>query len=53
MPKNSRAQTHSERKRLNEDGLQLGEPPAKKGTGSLATCRDASETGNNLIKSRH
>ncbi|XP_031246011.1 kinesin-like protein KIF20B isoform X2 [Mastomys coucha] len=31
MPKNSRAQTHSERKRLNEDGLQLGEPPAKKG----------------------
>ncbi|XP_028629322.1 kinesin-like protein KIF20B isoform X2 [Grammomys surdaster] len=31
MPKNSRTQTHSERKRLNEDGLQLGEPPAKKG----------------------
>lgn len=31
MPKKSRTQTHSERKRLNEDGLQLGEPPAKKG----------------------
>ncbi|XP_021007802.1 kinesin-like protein KIF20B isoform X2 [Mus caroli] len=31
MPKNSRTQTHSERKRLIEDGLQLGEPPAKKG----------------------
>ncbi|XP_029392280.1 kinesin-like protein KIF20B [Mus pahari] len=31
MPKNSRAQTHSERKRLNEDGLEPGEPPAKKG----------------------
>ncbi|XP_034343824.1 kinesin-like protein KIF20B isoform X2 [Arvicanthis niloticus] len=31
MPKNSRTQVHSERKRLNEDGLQLGEPPAKKG----------------------
>ncbi|GAB1302353.1 Kinesin-like protein KIF20B [Apodemus speciosus] len=31
IPKDGKAQTHSERKRLNEDGLQLGEPPAKKG----------------------
>ncbi|XP_035297768.1 kinesin-like protein KIF20B isoform X2 [Cricetulus griseus] len=31
MPKNSITQTHSERKRLNEDGLEQGEPPAKKG----------------------
>ncbi|OBS78284.1 hypothetical protein A6R68_19327, partial [Neotoma lepida] len=31
MPKNSRTHTHSERKRLNEDGLQQDEPPAKKG----------------------
>ncbi|CAO2585274.1 Kinesin-like protein KIF20B [Lemmus lemmus] len=31
MPKDSRTQTHPERKRLNEDGLQQGEPPAKKG----------------------
>ncbi|XP_050015997.1 kinesin-like protein KIF20B isoform X3 [Alexandromys fortis] len=31
MPKDSRTQTHPGRKRLNEDGLQQGEPPAKKG----------------------
>ncbi|CAH6962924.1 Kif20b [Phodopus roborovskii] len=31
MPKNSRTQTHLERKRLNEDELEHGEPPAKKG----------------------
>ncbi|XP_052568952.1 kinesin-like protein KIF20B isoform X2 [Peromyscus californicus insignis] len=31
MPKNNRTQTHSERKRLNEDVLQQDEPPAKKG----------------------
>ncbi|XP_057633919.1 kinesin-like protein KIF20B isoform X2 [Chionomys nivalis] len=29
--KDSRTQTHPGRKRLNEDGLQQGEPPAKKG----------------------
>ncbi|XP_052042759.1 kinesin-like protein KIF20B isoform X2 [Apodemus sylvaticus] len=31
IPQDGRAETHSERKRLNEDGLQPGEPPAKKG----------------------
>ncbi|XP_075830009.1 kinesin-like protein KIF20B isoform X5 [Microtus pennsylvanicus] len=31
MPKDPRTQTHPGRKRLNEDGLQQGEPPAKKG----------------------
>ncbi|XP_021080594.1 kinesin-like protein KIF20B isoform X2 [Mesocricetus auratus] len=31
MPKNSRTHTHSDRKRVNEDGLEQSEPPAKKG----------------------
>ncbi|KAL1787382.1 kinesin KIF20B isoform X1 [Sigmodon hispidus] len=31
IPKNSRTQTHSERKRLNEDGLEQCELPAKRG----------------------
>lgn len=31
MPKNGGTQTHPERKRLNEDRLHQGEPPAKKG----------------------
>lgn len=51
MSKDSRTQTHLERKRLNEDGLQQGEPPAKKGNSdSSATCRAASQAGNGLTK---
>lgn len=51
MPKDSRTQTHPERKRLNEDGLQQGEPPAKKGNSDTsASFRGASQAGNGLTK---